>query len=178
MAQVLNHKASNKRYVTVMTQKSTNRYMQMSAQRQRHNQWGWGRCLREEPYLRRAASQCWSRGGKKSPEAQKALKNTGWLTCPQKAAGEYSYSSSPCLLFSSVTEHCPCVSVAKRPEGNCNNETVDTINAKSQKHGKNGGFVWECSLYWRQENILLNIFQSQFPLFPSPQLLITLMMAG
>lgn len=54
---VLPHKASNKKKVNVMTQKSTNRYMQRSAQRQRWSQWAEGRCPHKDVHLRRAITQ-------------------------------------------------------------------------------------------------------------------------
>lgn len=124
---MLHHEASNKKKVKVMTQRSTNRYMQSSAQRQRYSQWARGRCLHKDPYLRRAVSQFVHK--KHRDGMKKAFKTQCSLTCPQKAIDKYSYSFYLCLLFSLITQICPCV--AKNAEGNWNNETYTQLHLSS-----------------------------------------------
>lgn len=124
---MLHHEASNRKKVKVMTQKSTNRYMQSSAQRQRYSQWARGRRLHKDPYLRRAVSQFLHK--KHHDGMKKAFKTQCWLTCPQKAIDKYSYYFYLCLLFSLIMQICPCV--AKNAEGNWNNETYTQLNLSS-----------------------------------------------
>lgn len=157
-----------------MTQRSTNRYMQSSAQRQRYSQWARGRCLHKDPYLRRAVSQFVHK--KHRDGMKKAFKTQCSLTCPQKAIDKYSYSFYLCLLFSLITQICPCV--AKNAEGNWNNETYTqlhlsstvSIQYKLQRLGVGGwggrkpftdGDFWGCTLYWCWANIMLNAFRSR-----------------
>lgn len=141
---VLPHKASNKKKVNVMTQKSTNRYMQRSAQRQQWSQLAEGRRPQKDVHLRRAITQFVH----KKPQSKK--KNIFWLTCPQRAACKYSYSSCLCLLFSWTGQICLCVSVLKTVEGNWNKDAYTKLNVSSkvwmqlQRLDKGTGKVFYC----------------------------------